>query len=63
MAGWLSAAITLISSALGALPKILELISGWTKARALLNEKAAKDARNKAAIKSAIQIGSHPGVQ
>lgn len=63
MPGWISAAISLIASLLGSLPKILEVITGWTRNRELLKEKAAKDARNKAAIRSAIQIGSHPGVQ
>ena len=49
----LAAILGFLGSVVSALPKLLEIVTGWKKDQAIADEQAAKDARNAAAIREA----------
>jgi len=58
----LAAILGFLGSVVSALPKLLEILTGWKKDQAIAAEQTAKDQRNEQAIREACQPpppGSH----
>ena len=50
----LAAILGFLGSVVSALPKLLEILTGWKKDQAIAAEQTAKDQRNEQAIRDAI---------
>lgn len=57
----LAAILGFLGSVVSALPKLLEILTGWKKDQAIAAEQTAKDDRNEQAIRDALKTQPPPG--